>query len=141
MSLSHVIFPLREESSKTSTLLLVARVIFALLLASHGYQKLMAFNEMATQFPDPIGLGSETSLALAIFGELACSIAVIAGFLTRLALIPTAFTMGVAFFITHGGSIAQGELAFVYFIIFVLLIFAGPGRYSIDGLIANKIKQ
>lgn len=141
MTLLNFIFPAKEESTKTSTLLLVARVVFAALLATHGYQKLMGFSAMSTQFPDPIGLGSELSLTLAIFGELVCAISVIFGFLTRLALIPMAFTMCVAFFITHGGSIAEGELAFVYLVIFILLLIAGPGKYSIDGIIGKKLRR
>lgn len=139
MRILNLLLPSKEQSSKVATLLLVARVVFAVLLAIHGFQKFQGFDMMADKFPDPLGLGSQLSLTLAIFGELVCSIAVVFGLLTRLALIPMAFTMLVAFFITHGGSIAEGELAFVYLVIFILLIFAGPGKYSIDGLLANKL--
>ena len=51
------------------------------------------------------------------------------------------FTMCVAFFMAHGGSIAQGELAFVYLVVFVLLFFAGPGRFSVDGWLAKKLNK
>ena len=101
-------------------------------------QKLQGFESLSATFPDPLGIGSQLSLSMAIFGELVCSTAVIFGFLTRLAIIPMAFTMTVAFFITHGGSLAEGELAFAYLVVFVLLFFAGPGKYSIDGLLAGK---
>lgn len=139
MRILNLLLPSKEQNSKVAALLLVARVVFAVLLAVHGFQKLQGFDMMADKFPDPLGVGSELSLTLAIFGELVCAIAVVFGLLTRLALIPMAFTMVVAFFITHGGSIAEGELAFVYLVVFVLLIFAGPGKYSIDGLLANKL--
>ena len=141
MNVLNFIFPTKEENTKTSALLLASRVIFGLLLASHGLQKLQGFNAMASQFPDPIGLGSEVSLALAIFGELACSLAFVFGFLTRLAVIPMIFTMLVAFVTVHHGSIAEGELAFVYLVVFVLAWIAGPGKYSIDGFIARKLHK
>lgn len=140
MKILNFLFPSKEQDVKIASSLLTARVIFALLLASHGLQKLQDFEMMADSFPDPLGIGSHISLALAIFGELFCSIAAVFGFLTRLALIPMAFTMTVAFFVTHGGSVAEGELALVYLIVFVLLTFAGPGKYSIDGLLAKKFK-
>ena len=118
----------------------VARFAFSLLLATHGWQKFQTFDTLAQTFPDPMGVGSELSLMLAIFGELLCAIAAAFGFLTRLTLIPMAFTMGVAFFIAHNGSVAEGgELALLYLIAFICLWFAGAGRYSIDRLVFNKL--
>lgn len=140
MQILKLLFPSKEQSCQVALLLLIARVVFSLLMAVHGFQKLEAFDVMSTQFPDPLGVGNEVSLALAIFGELVCAIAVIFGLLTRLALIPMAFTMFIAFFVAHGGSTANGgELSLVYLLIFVLLIFAGPGKFSIDGLLGNKL--
>ncbi len=139
MKISYYLFPCKKEEAKASSLRLATRVIFGLLLASHGLQKLMNFSMMASQFPDPLGVGSKLSLSLAIFGELACSIAFIAGFLTRLAVIPMIFTMSVAFFTVHDGSIASGELAFAYLIVYLLMFFAGPGSYSIDALIGKRL--
>ena len=108
-----LIFPTNNESCTTSFVLLAARVIFALLLAHHGLQKYMAFDQMSSAFPDPLGVGSQTSLILAIF------------------------TMAVAFFIANGGSIEQGELAFAYLIVFTLLLIAGPGKFSVDGYLVS----
>lgn len=140
MTVLKCLFSFKNESCKTTVLLLVARVVFSLLLANHGLQKLMAFDAMSTQFPPMLGLNSEVALTLAIFSELVCSVAVIVGFLTRLALIPMIFTMAVAFFVAHGASINEGELAFVYLVVFTLLWIAGAGKCSIDGFIASKCK-
>ncbi|MCI6161364.1 MAG: DoxX family protein [Prevotellaceae bacterium] len=139
MKLIHYLFPVKGYTKESSTFLLVSRFVFGLLLASHGWQKLMGFKTMSTQFPDPLGVGSDISLALAIFGELACSLSFVFGFLSRLVLIPMIFTMCVAFFTAHGGSIAEGELAFSYMVLFLLLLLAGPGRFSIDALIGKKL--
>ena len=67
--------------------------------------------------------------------------ALVVGGLSRLAVLPMISTMCVAFFMAHGGSIAQGELAFVYLVVFVLLFFAGPGRFSVDGWLAKKLNK
>ena len=73
-----------------------------------------------------------------MFDELFCSLALILGVLSLLALLPMIFTMGIAFFVTHGGSLAEGELAFVYLVAFILLFSAGPGRFSVDGWLSKR---
>ncbi|ETS99542.1 DoxX domain protein [Prevotella sp. ICM33] len=107
--------------------------------ASHGLDKLQHFSETATHFPAPFGMSGEVAVGLSIFGELVCGLAFVFGFLTRLALLPMIFTMIVAFTTVHGGSVSNGELAFLYLVIFVLSWFAGAGKFSVDGIIRSKI--
>lgn len=134
------LFPTKPNSTKVSLYLLVTRIIFGVLLMNHGIQKWSNFQELSTAFPDPLGAGSELSLSLAIFGELFCSMGFIVGFLYRLAMIPMIFTMVIAFFVIHANdAFAVKELAFVYLVVFVLMYFAGPGKYSIDYFIGNKL--
>ena len=64
----NMLLPNVQQSCSTAAFLLVARVVFALLLASHGLQKLEGFEQMSAHFTDPLGVGSSLSLALAIFG-------------------------------------------------------------------------
>lgn len=135
-----LLFPGTPRDMRSSWLLLAARVIFGLLLMSHGVTKLMNFEALSSTFPDPIGIGSEWSLSLAIFGELICSAGFIVGFLYRLALIPMIFTMCVAFFSIHASDpFSVGELAFAYLSVYVLMWLAGPGRFAVDTLIAKRI--
>lgn len=135
------LFPSPEHSKGYSIFLLAFRIFFGLMLMMHGLDKLANYVELTFTFPDPMGIGRELSLALAIFGELCCSIAFIIGFLYRIFLIPMLVVMGTAFFYTHGGSIANGELAFVYFIALVMMYIAGPGRYSVDAAIYRRIHK
>lgn len=140
--LLNFLLPSQNESNKTAFVYLLFRVIFAGLLALHGWDKLMNFDTLSAVFPDPLGVGNAASLSLAIFGELVCSAAVIVGLLTRLAVLPMIFTMGVAFFSAHQGSFATGgELAFAYLAAYVLIFIAGAGRFSIDGLIAQRLNR
>ena len=97
-----LLFPSRPDGTAASAILLIVRIVFGLLLMNHGIEKWSNYQELSAVFPDPLGIGSPLSLGLAIFGELACSMAFIIGFLYRLAMIPMIFTMMVAFFVIHG---------------------------------------
>lgn len=123
----------------SSAVLLVARVVFSLLLVRHGWDKFVNFGSTVDHFPAMLGMSSELSLMLCIFAELFCALAVVAGVLTRLALIPIVINMLVAFAVAHGGSVADGEMAFMYLVTNMLLLWAGPGSWSVDGLIAKKL--
>jgi putative oxidoreductase len=136
------LFPSKPSDNATSALLLIVRIVFGVLLMSHGIQKWSNFSEMSAVFPDPLGVGGSISLSLAIFGELFCSMAFIVGFLYRLAMIPMAFTMLVAFFVIHANDpFSVKELAFVYLVVFVLMYIAGPGKFSIDRWIGNILSK
>lgn len=114
--------------------LLIMRVPAGLLMAlCHGYPKLMSWSAKSASFPDPLGVGSAASLALAIFGELVCGVLVAAGVATRAAAVPVVITMLVAAFVIHGDDpFKKKEFALVYAIPFLALVFTGPGRFSVD---------
>jgi putative oxidoreductase len=117
--------------------LLVLRLWLGLsLLLLHGKAKLLDFADLSQKFPDPLGIGSTASLALAVFAELVCSGLLALGLVSRFAALSAAFAMGVAFFIVHKASLEMGprsgELAFIYLAGFVTLVIAGPGCLSLD---------
>ena len=129
--------------------ILVGRVGLGLSMAmAHGLGKMQNFSMVAEKFPDPIGIGSTASLALAVFAELVCGLLIVVGAGTRLALTQLMATMGVAIYFhmeklgdplfpaKPGASSA--ELAFIYLIGFTVLFITGPGRFSIDHLIVKK---
>jgi len=119
--------------------LLILRAAFGCYMLVHGIPKLMGFNKMAAQFPDPLGLGSQLSLIGAITAEVGCSILLILGLGTRLAAIPLAFTMLVALLFIHAADPWQTkELAAVYLTVYVTLILTGGGKYSLDGWIGRR---
>jgi putative oxidoreductase len=120
--------------------LLLMRVGFAGTMAlGHGLGKLTGFGERVSQFPDPLGLGSPLNLALPVFAEFFCGIAIVLGLLTRWATIPMIVTMAVAFFIFHGDDpFGDKELAFVYLVGFVAIWLTGPGRFSLDAWLGRR---
>lgn len=122
------------RTSTTSIGLLLLRLGAGGTMAVHGIQKLAKFGELKGGFPDPLGIGHLPSLVSAIGTELGCSVLVIVGLATRLAAIPVVFTMAVAAFLVHGDDPwAKKELAVLYGLVFLALVFTGAGRYSVDG--------
>jgi putative oxidoreductase len=121
--------------SLTSVGLLILRVAFGSMMLVHGIPKLMGFSEMADQFPDPLGMGSQLSLVAAIGAEVGCSLLLIFGLGTRFAAIPLAITMMVALFVVHASDPWKvKELAAVYLAVYVSLALTGPGQFSLDHL-------
>ena len=111
------------------------------MMMVHGWSKAESYGERAATFPDPLGVGHETSLALAIFGELVCAALLLPGLATRLAAIPYAFTMVVAGLIVHAGDPwERKELALLYLVVGVVILIAGPGRLSLDAVLAPKLR-
>lgn len=124
--------------------LLLIRIIIGLLMAFYGYEKLIHFETMAAsdfwaKNVNFLGFTGKVPLALTIFAELFCSILLIIGLLSRLALIPLLICMGfiivaiMQFSVLNSGDNGyEFNTAFVYFIIYLALFFTGSGKYSLD---------
>lgn len=126
--------PLREGALSVISLLLRLGVSGSML--THGVAKVMNFSTLSESFPDPLGIGSTLSLLMAIGAEVGCSLFLMLGLLTRLALLPLMFTMVMASCVVLGGeSFAARELAVVYLSVYIAIFAIGAGRYSIDNLI------
>ncbi len=120
-------------------LLLLRVVAGSFMLFAHGWGKLADFSTRSQTFSDPFGLGSELSLALAVFAEVFCAAFVMAGVFTRFAVVPLLVTMLTAAFIAHAGDPwAKQELPLLFAAAYATLLFAGAGRFSIDGLLSRK---
>jgi putative oxidoreductase len=103
------------------------------MLFGHGWRKLVSYSENSATFADPLGVGPALSLALVVLAEFFCSALLAFGLFTRLAAIPLAITMSVAAFVIHGNDPwGKKEMAIVYLLIYLTLLFAGPGRISLD---------
>lgn len=135
------LFPKTFRGKGVSLLILLMRIFFGVLFFTHGLDKLMNFNELSYTYPDVLGFGSYMTLMVTIFCEFCCSLFLIAGLLVRIMTIPMIIAMGVAFFDVHDAMMPEGELALIYFIMFMILFFVGPGRYSVDYLIDNRIRK
>ncbi|MFL5808817.1 MAG: DoxX family protein [Flavisolibacter sp.] len=134
------ILNVNEGSKATDLAILVARVAIAAMMLTHGLPKMMQlFSGDAVQFPSVLGLSEYASLSLAVFAEVFCSILLLTGFATRLAVVPLIITMLVALVSIHASDpFGKQEPAFHYLLVYVVLLFAGSGKYSIDFLLQRN---
>lgn len=132
--------------------LLVLRVSVSwLMIRYHGWGKLTGWADEKIRlpnlfaldgvrkefhtFPDYIGLSSELSYVLVTWCETFGSMAIMAGLLTRLHSFGLFVTMAVAWGFHHQMRLTgpgAGELPFSWIFVYLLLVLAGPGKYSLD---------
>ena len=119
---------------------LLLRIFTGLSMLTHGTPKLMKFSaDGPLNFGDPLNIGTFPSLLLTVFAEFFCSILIILGLGTRLAVVPLIITMLVAAFVVHKtDGFAKQEVAVLYLLIFFTLFITGSGKYSVDRLIEAR---
>jgi putative oxidoreductase len=135
------IFSNYTQDSRTSAALLILRLVFGLALVFHGWSKIQNPTSWAgDSFPGFLQ-------ALAALSEFGGGLAWMVGALVPLASFGILCTMAVAIhmhmiikgdpFVGHEGSY---ELAMIYFVFAMAMIFVGPGKYSLDQLIFKSKK-
>ena len=135
----------------------VLRLLLGIVIFPHGAQKLLGwfggggFTSSMRWFESSFHIPTIFAL-LAILAESVGAVALIAGFFTRVAALAVSVNMLVAVALVHGkvgffmnwGGNAKGE-GFEYHILVVAigiaLMFMGGGRWSVDGVIARKLKR
>lgn len=126
---------------------LFLRLFVGVMFMQFGIRHLVNFTELCADFPTVLGISSEASLILMIIIELVCSLLIMAGFLTRLATIPPIIAMIAAEYyilhdllphsLIHGLTWDQpGYLPIMFIGIYLFILFAGPGKISLDYLIS-----
>lgn len=116
--------------------LAVLRIVTALAFMAHGTQKLFGFpaSEMG-----PTDLFSLMGLAAVL--EVVGGLAILVGFFTRPVAFVLAGEMAYAFWFVHVPMMGQGNIipvanggdgAVLFCFVFLYLVFAGPGAWSVD---------
>jgi len=114
------------------------------IFTAHGAQKLFVFGIPGLSgFMGRIGVPFPTLSAVAVTAaELLGGLALVAGFFTRLAAIPIAFSMLVAAVTVHlkaGFFLPNGvEYVLVLFLASIALVLTGSGAWSLDRLLARR---
>ncbi|KAB2942621.1 MAG: DoxX family protein [Hyphomicrobium sp.] len=120
------------ETVWAQRLLGVLRIVAAILFIEHGTQKLLGFPPSERPMPELF-----TLLWFAGFLELVGGLLVLLGLFTR----PVAFVlsgqMAVAYWMAHAPqspfpALNGGDAAILFCFIFLYLVAAGPGAFSID---------
>ena len=136
-----VLDPGTHTKRSSAGLLLLRATLGSMMAAGHGWGKLSGFAAGSASFPDPLGIGHAASMAGAVGAEFFCSILVVLGLGTRLAVLPLVFTMAIAAFVINGGQ-PWGEIEFplLYLVPFAALAFTGAGAYSLDALLWRLLR-
>jgi putative oxidoreductase len=114
--------------------LALLRIVSGLIFLEHGAQKFLSF---------PAGESAGSGWALNNPGAIAGIIELVAGLLIAIGLFtrPAAFvasgTIAVAYWMAHAPQNAfpvnnGGDAAILYCFVFLYLVFAGPGAWSLD---------
>jgi len=128
----------KYSAGAVSAAMLVLRLGLGILMMYHGYDKLVHFSEYQGKFMNFLGIGSTVSLALVVFAEFFCSLFLILGLFTRLAAIPLIIvTCVIIFKVNHGNVFDDGEMAALFLSGYLVLLFVGPGRVSVDTMIGK----
>jgi putative oxidoreductase len=114
--------------------LLLLRLCCALLLL-HGWPKFINFSAKSGDWPEPSYLGSTASYTLTVFAVLICTVMILHGLFTRVAIIPITLLRRVHIFIMHSeDSFSDREHSKMYLMTYISLFFTGTGKNSIDRL-------
>jgi putative oxidoreductase len=133
-----------NDSALTSFGLLVLRLWIGLtMMLNHGLDKMAHFDKYSQHFISFMGLNPSASLCLSIFAEFFASALLVIGLITRFGALVLVINMSVAFIMVHKMALSgpmPGELAFIYLAIYVTLLIAGPGQFSLDRILFGKGK-
>jgi putative oxidoreductase len=114
------------------------RIMAALLFLQHGASKFFGFPSPNAPHPELFDL-EWFSAAI----EFAGGILVTLGLFTRAAALIMSGEMAIGYFLIHAPQgfypyLNHGELAIMYCFVFLYLVFAGPGPWSVDALLWRR---
>jgi len=115
--------------------LALLRIVAALIFMEHGTQKLFGFPA-----PPEGGLPPAGSLFwIGAWLELVGGVLLLPGLFTRPVAFIVSGEMAVAYWMFHAPAspypvLNGGDAAILYTFVFLLLVFTGPGAWSLDGL-------
>jgi putative oxidoreductase len=114
--------------------LALLRIVSGLLFLEHGTQKFLGFP--AGDYAGS-GLAFDSPAAFAGIIELVTGILLTIGLFTRPAAFLASGTMAAAYWMAHAPQNAfpvnnGGDAAILYCFVFLYLVFAGPGAWSLD---------
>lgn len=119
--------------------LALLRIVSGLIFLEHGTQKFLSFpaGQMAGA-----GWSLDNPGAFAGIIELVAGLLVTIGLFTRPAAFIASGTMAVAYWMAHAPQNGfpvnnGGDAAILYCFVFLYLVFAGPGAWSVDGVRAR----
>lgn len=120
---------------------LFLRLFVGVMLMQFGLRQLMNFDTASQVFPAVLGMDQTSSLTLMILIETICSLFIMAGFCTRLMVLPPFMAMILAehYLLTQASGASymiswsqSGYLPIMFMGIYFFILLVGPGKISVD---------
>ena len=116
------------------------RIVAALVFMEHGLMKLIHFPAAQPGAPSPLPPLLVAAACIEVIGGGLVAL----GLFTRIAALLCSGEMAVAYFMAHfpqsfWPGINQGDAAILFCFIFLYLVFAGPGWWSLDAAIRKVL--
>lgn len=125
----------------TYTVIFILRVITGLFLVYHGREVFDA-GKMNEYVQWDLFKNSSSGKFLVYLGkgaEFVAGVLLILGLFTRLAALITIGTLAyIAFFVGNGKIWADDQHPFMFVMLGFLFLFAGPGKFSLDGALFKR---
>ena len=127
----------KTRAEWTPRMLSILRIVAARLFMAHGTQKLLGFP--ASEFaPSPFSL-----MWFAGALELIGGAALVLGVVTRPVALVLSGQMAVAYWMAHAPQspfpvVNGGDAAILFCFVFLYLVFAGPGPWSLDAALGRE---
>jgi putative oxidoreductase len=124
----------------------LTRITIGITFAQTGWGKLHSLDQVI-EFFKSLGIpAAEIQAPFVASVEFGCGLMILFGLGTRIASIPLIGTMVVAILTAKMADITTftdifGFIEYLYIVMLLFLITSGPGRFSLDHLIAKKTKS
>ena len=127
---------------------LFLRLFTGIMFLQLCIRQMLSFDEIVHSFDGFLGLSPESAMTVLLVVELLCAVCIMLGFLTRLAvLFPMGLMLVAENVLLPQTSVTDPMFSFlpgypVMFVgIFVYMLLAGPGKISLDYLIAAHFTE
>ncbi len=133
----------RPSNSLYHIVLLWFRVLLSVeMIYAHGLKKIGIGVAEAEQVPNPLHFPEAINNALAVSANILFPILVILGFFTRLAVLPILALTLTGYFVLHfHDAPLVKDTPFMYSLSYLLILFLGAGRYSLDHYLFKKFSR
>ena len=116
----------------------VLRIVAALIFLEHGTQKLLGFPAAAEAGPEMMSLSWWAGVIELVAGAL-----LVVGLFSRAAAFIASGEMAFAYWMAHAPQNPfpvnnGGDASILYCFVFLYLVFAGPGPWSLDAMLARR---
>lgn len=141
--LIQIIINPNSSTTINNWVLLGFRVLLSIeMIYAHGLKKIGVGVAVAEQVPNPLHLPEVINNAFAISANIFFPILVVFGLLTRLSVLPILAVTLTGYFVLHFHDAPLiKDTPFMFSLSYLVILFLGAGKYSLDNYLFKKISK